>query len=788
MKRAAAVVLALAAAGALAQPRPQLTPEQAARHTVADYLAQGPVPWVPEPVSTAVPDFVVAADGSGTHRTVQAAIDALPARGSSTRRHVIAVKPGTYREIVCALGKAPFTLRGEAADASAVTIVEGRWHARLRGDEPANPCAPVERGQPYGTPGSTSVAIASDDVQLAHLTIANDAMDAVFGGQRYPEGAGESGGAQAVALTVAGDRIRLENVRLLGHQDTLYARRPAGGGAARVYVHASFIAGDVDFIFGDATLVIDDCLVLSRAGRRAPGNGGHVLAPSTAHDQRLGFLVVNSRLLAEAGVAAGSVSLGRAWDHGVARGAWQAGVSPNGQALVRDSLLGPHLAPWAASTSRRPFAADGPQANRMAEFGNTALPDDGSRELLPLWHGWGAWGLGTRGGAEAQPEHVFDVRDREGLFAALAADLGGRPRIVRLHARVDLGVEEAAVRDPAFDRAAFERTYDPATWGRQPPAGPLEEARQRSARRQAQAVTVRVPSRTTLVGVAPGAGLGGGMLLLENVRDVVVRGLQLSDAYDHFPAWDPNDNANGEWNSEYDTLSLRNAVNVWVDHCSFDDGTRPDAAEPRVFGRPLMRHDGLLDVTRGSDLVTVSWNHFREHDKTSLVGSSDRATTDEGRLRVSYHHNRWQHVKERAPRVRFGQVHVFENLYEPAAEGPYAGGYSVGVGHRSRLLIEDNAWDLGGRDAAGLLGSLLRVLGGTAVSERGSWVDGRPADLLAAWRAAHPGAALAADSGWAPPRPHPRLGASAVAAAVRAGAGAPIPHAASRAARADARQ
>lgn len=771
MRAVAAVLLALAAAGAQGQPRPQLTPELAARLTVADYLAQGPAPWVPEPVSGAEPDFVVAADGSGTHRTVQAAIDALPARGGSTRRHVIAVKPGTYREIVCAQGKVPFTLRGDAADASAVTIVEGRWHARVRGDEPANPCAPVERGQPYGTPGSTSVAIASDDVQLAHLTIANDAMDAVFGGRGYPEGAGESGGAQAVALTVAGDRIRLENVHLLGHQDTLYARRPAGGGAARVYVHASFIAGDVDFVFGDATLVIDDCLVVSRAGRRAPGNGGHVLAPSTAHDQRLGFLVVNSRLLAEAGVPAGSVSLGRAWDHGVARGAWQAGVSPNGQALVRDSLLGPHLAPWAASTSRRPFAAEGPQANRMAEFANTALPDDGSRELLPLWDGWGAWGPGTRGGAEARPEHVFDVHDRAALVTALAADLGGRPRIVRLHARIDMGVDEAAVRDPAFDRAAFERAYDPATWGRQPPAGPLEEARQRSAKRQAQAITLRVPSRSTLVGVVPGAGIAGGMLLLENVRDVVLRRLRLSDAYDHFPAWDPKDNAGGEWNAEYDNVSLRGAANVWVDRCTFDDGQRPDAAEPRAFGRPLMRHDGLLDITRGSDLVTVSWNHFLDHEKGSLVGSGDRATGDEERLRVSFHHNRWQRVLERAPRVRFGRVHVYNNLYEPAAEG-----YSVGVGLRSQLRLEHNAWDTGGRVPAA---RLLRVLGGDRLAETGSQVDGRPADLRAAWLAANPGRTLAADAGWAPPRPHPLQDATDAARAVLAGAGAPIPPAVS---------
>jgi len=57
---------------------------------------------------------------------------------------------------------------------------------------------------------------------------------------------------------------------------------------------------------------------------------------------------------------------------------------------------------------------------------------------------------------------------------------------------------------------------------------------------------LRVPSRTTLIGVTPDAQLSGGMRL-ENVEDVIVRHLRLSDAYDHLPAWDPKGNGHGEW-------------------------------------------------------------------------------------------------------------------------------------------------------------------------------------------------------------------------------------------------
>ena len=321
---ACAVTCSLACTLVWAQPRPQLSDADAARTQTADYLAQGGSPWQPASLndsSTWRADFTVAADGSATHRTVQSALDALPARSQSERRFYIHIKPGTYREVVCVRNKAPFTLYGSSADAAATVIVEGRYNAQAKRSalDAANPCNANLAAATVGTAGSASVALFSDDVQLAHFTISNDAMNAVRQDLGYPEGVGESGGSQAVALMTQGDRLQMENMRLLGHQDTYYARRAAGA-AGRVYMRNSFISGDVDFIFGNATLVIDNCTVLSRAGRRAASNGGHVLAPSTAANERLGFLVINSRFLAEPGVEADTISIGRAWDMGC--GAW----------------------------------------------------------------------------------------------------------------------------------------------------------------------------------------------------------------------------------------------------------------------------------------------------------------------------------------------------------------------------------------------------------------------------------------------------------------------------------
>ncbi len=773
--------------------RPQLDAAAAARRDVADYLAQGASPWTPQPLAqwARLADFTVAQDGSGSHRNLQAAIDAVPQRNANPARVVIHLKPGVYRERVCVpAGKAPITVLGDASDPSAAIVIGGAYggQAKRAGIDAAHPCQPDLALPIMGTLGSATLVVAADDFQAAHLTVANDALEQVRLGVAYPAGASESGGAQGVALTVQADRVQLEQVRLVGHQDTLHVRRPRPGGSARVYIHQSLIAGDVDFIFGNATLVINDSTILNRGGRRRPPNGGHVLAPSTPAGVALGFLVTRSRFLAEPGTPLANISLGRAWDEGVARGAWQPASapnpSPNGQALIRDSLLGPHLAlqaPWAASTSRRLFTASGAQAARLAEFNNTALTGDPmAREVLSPWNGWAAASGGVTGGAAALPADTHLVRTRAELVAALAphGPSQERPRVVQVTGHIDLAssdkpgddgrhLTEADFRDPVLDWTAFERAYNPATWGRDAPTGAQEDARKRSAQRQAAHVVLRVPSRTTLVGVGGKAQISGGMLLLENVQDIIVRHLHLSDAYDHFPVWDPKDNGHGEWNSEYDNLSLRNAQRVWVDHCTFDDGQHPDSAEPVRLGQRVQKHDGLLDITRQSDSVTVSWNHFRGHDKTSLVGGGDRAVADEGRLRTSFHHNHWEGVKERAPRVRYGQVHLFNNLHTVVDEAGH--GYSIGIGLKSRVVAQNNVWVA---PASLPASKLTRWWGGTVLQDSGSLLNGQPVDLLATLRAANPGKPLAPDVGWQPVLFERLDPAADVTALVRSGAGA----------------
>ena len=765
-------------------PRPQLADALAAQHGIATYLAQGPGAWQPAVLdrkSRPKPDFLVAADGSGTHTSLQAAVDAVAAPNAAGLRFVIGIAPGVYRGQVCVQDKSPLLLVGMGASPADVRILAGRYagEAKAAGVDSGNPCQPNTAALTVGTASSATLAIFSNDVQVQHLTVENDAMNAVRRGVDYPIGANEAGGAQAVALMTQGDKIHLQGVHLLGHQDTLYVRSSPKKTGDRVYVQQSLIAGDVDFIFGAGTLVVDDSTIVSRAGRRTGNESGYVLAPSTDSSTALGILVTNSRLLGEAGLPAGSIALGRAWDQGVPKGAWQKETSPNGQALVRNSVLGAHIGPWAASTARRPFQSSGDTANRLTEWRNMT-PDRSptawatERDRLNAMDGWAAATGGTRGGADALTEHVYTVRNRAELVAALAT--GPKARIVRVQGRIDLSTDDAGkhlgiedYRDPAFDPAVFLAAFDPTIWGKKPPSGPLEEARQRSSRNQAARIVVRIPSNTTLIGVDQDAIIANGMLFLEKVDNVIIRNLRFEDAYDYFPAWDPKDNASGEWNSEYDNVSLRGATHVWIDHCSFDDGPRPDHLEQIAFGQQVQRHDGMLDITQQSNWVTVSWNHFRRHDKTTLVGSSDGQVLDVDKLKVSFHHNWYEAVKERTPRVRYGQVHVYNNLFDGQQASSYPYAYSLGVGIHSSIVSERNVWLTTPEVGAG---KLVRALKGDRFTDRDSLHNGKPVDLATALRETYPQTAWSTEPGWTPALFLPQDAASEVEFRVRQGAGA----------------
>lgn len=379
-------------------------------------------------------------------------------------------------------------------------------------------------------------------------------------------------------------------------------------------------------------------------------------------------------------------------------------------------------------------------------------------QVLSDGDGWASAEGGTTGGSAATDDHVYDVSTRTELIAALA-DAGEAPSIVRVHGNIPANADangtpvtcEEIAEGTGYDLESYLEAYDPETWGTdREPEGEQEDARREAALKQRALIQIDVPSNTTIIGASEGAGLTGASLYLGGVDNVILRNLVLADTYDCFPAWDPTDGDEGNWNSEYDSVRVVDGTtHVWIDHNAFTDEPMTDDQLPEYFGRTHQRHDGALDVTNGSDFVTVSWNTFRDHDKLTLVGSTDRPDRgDPGKLRVTFHHNLYEGVGQRAPRVRFGQVDVYNNSFVIQQEQTVGYGYSIGVGFESHLRVEANSFSTGGFVEAG---ELISVLKGTEVSAGGNLVDRRPVDLREAYNEGRPPSeALAEDTSWDP--------------------------------------
>ena len=216
-------------------------------------------------VSGSTTTATVAADGTGTYRTVQAAIDAVPA--NNPPRRVITVKAGTYREIVTVPSNKPFiTLQGLGGSAAATVIVNN--HSSAGG---------------YGTSGSATFFAGGHDFTATNLTIAND-----YGV-----------GSQAVALSLNADRQILNNVRVTGNQDTLLTN------TGRAYVVNSYVEGTVDFIFGGSVAVFANSAIYEKRS-----TGGPLTAANTDASKPYGYLFSKCPVT---GAATGVTQLGRPW-------------------------------------------------------------------------------------------------------------------------------------------------------------------------------------------------------------------------------------------------------------------------------------------------------------------------------------------------------------------------------------------------------------------------------------------------------------------------------------------
>ncbi|WP_456340256.1 pectate lyase family protein [Streptomyces europaeiscabiei] len=375
-------------------------------------------------------------------------------------------------------------------------------------------------------------------------------------------------------------------------------------------------------------------------------------------------------------------------------------------------------------------------------------------QVLPAKDGWAASGSGTTGGTKADAAHTFTVSTRAQLVKALGSATDTTPRIIKVKGTIDANTNDSGKKLTCADYAsgtgyslsAYLKAFDPSTYGKKAPKGAQETARAAAANKQKQSIVFRVPSNTTIVGV-PGtkAGILGGSVLVQNVKNVVMRNLTFADTQDCFPQWDPTDGSSGEWNSNYDSVTLRGATNVWADHNTFTDAPTFDKTEATHFGRKYQVHDGALDITNGSDLVTVERNQFLNHDKTMLIGSSDTDST--GKLRVTIHHNLWKGIVQRAPLARIGQIHLYNNVYDTTTVNGYAPKYSLDSRAKAQVVAERNVWKI---PADAKVAKLLSGDGTGSVAGTGNIVNGKATDLVAAYNAANSSKKLKTTVNWTP--------------------------------------
>lgn len=175
---------------------------------------------------------------------------------------------------------------------------------------------------------------------------------------------------------------------------------------------------------------------------------------------------------------------------------------------------------------------------------------------------------------------------------------------------------------------------------------------------------INVNSNKSIIGLTENAMLRYGGLNLTG-DNIIVRNLVIGDSYD------------GDWEGKTNSTDCITVFgeNIWVDHCWFRTAA-----------------DGLLDITSNSssvaDYVTVSYCRFSDHNKVSLIGSSDDNIRDRDHLKTTYHHC-WfdgtieKGAHQRMPRARFGDVHIFNNYFEEIAS------YCVGARIESDIVIEN---------------------------------------------------------------------------------------------------
>ncbi|KAL9285181.1 putative pectinesterase/pectinesterase inhibitor 38 [Arabidopsis thaliana] len=219
-------------------------------------------------------DVVVAQDGSGDYKTIQEAVNGAGERPKGSPRYVIHVKQGVYEEYVnVGIKSNNIMITGDGIGKTIIT-----------GDK--------SKGRGFSTYKSATFVAEGDGFVGRDITIRNTA-----GPENH----------QAVALRSNSDMSVFYRCSIEGYQDTLYVH------SGRQFFRECDIYGTVDFIFGNAAAVLQNCRIFARN----PPNGVNTITAQSRFNpnQTTGIVIHNSVVKGAPGVQLGGVKtyLGRPW-------------------------------------------------------------------------------------------------------------------------------------------------------------------------------------------------------------------------------------------------------------------------------------------------------------------------------------------------------------------------------------------------------------------------------------------------------------------------------------------
>ena len=170
---------------------------------------------------------------------------------------------------------------------------------------------------------------------------------------------------------------------------------------------------------------------------------------------------------------------------------------------------------------------------------------------------------------------------------------------------------------------------------------------------------LNVSSNKTILGLK-GSSLEGVGLMIYGTNNVIIRNMTIRNV------------------KTYSNIIIKEgAHHVWVDHCTL--------SSDRNHGWDY--YDGLLDVGKKANYVTLSWNKLHDNHIPLLIGFGDGSTVDKDFLKVTMYKNHFLNVSERQPSTRFGYMHVFNNYMQNGS------GYAVGATFGATVRTDNNFFE-----------------------------------------------------------------------------------------------